>query len=414
MSSDAQGVLQIQDDEGRDRLLTWHNGERAFSPFSPAEMDRRQNGLRALMAELNLDATLLTSYHNICYYSGFLYCAFGRNYGCVVTAETATTISAGIDGGQPWRMTHGENVVYTDWRRDNFLFAVQQLTPGVKRLGIEFDHVTVDLRQRLTDALPGVELVDVGQPTMWMRTIKSTEEIAHIRTLTAIADLGGAACAEAIAPGVAEHEVALASTGAMVRRIAESFPFVELMDTWTWFQSGINTDGAHNPVTNRRMEPGDILSLNCFPMVFGYYVALERTLFCQHASDEHLRLWDINVEVHERGLELIKPGAKCGEIASELNEIYAVNDLLQYRSFGYGHSFGVLCHYYGREAGVELREDIDTELKPGMVVSMEPMIMVPEGNPGAGGYREHDILVVTETGAENITGFPYGAAHNII
>ena len=51
---------------------------------------------------------------------------------------------------------------------------------------------------------------------------------------------------------------------------------------------------------------------------------------------------------------------------------------LKYRSFGYGHSFGVLSHYYGREAGVELREDVDTVLQPGMVVSMEPMIMLPE------------------------------------
>ena len=33
------------------------------------------------------------------------------------------------------------------------------------------------------------------------------------------------------------------------------------------------------------------------------------------------------------------------------------------RSFGYGHSFGVLCHYYGREAGLELREDIDTVIQ---------------------------------------------------
>ena len=73
-----------------------------------------------------------------------------------------------------------------------------------------------------------------------------------------------------------------------------------------------------------------------------------------------------------------------------------------------------MCHYYGREAGVELREDVDTVLEPGMVVSMEPMIMIPEGKAGAGGYREHDILVVGERSAENITGFPFGPEHNII
>ena len=71
-------------------------------------------------------------------------------------------------------------------------------------------------------------------------------------------------------------------------------------------------------------------------------------------------------------------------------------------------------HYYGREAGLEFREDIETVLEPGMVVSMEPMIMIPEGMAGSGGYREHDILLVTENGAENLTGFPFGPEHNII
>jgi len=332
----------------------------------------------------------------------------------VIDKKSATTISAGIDGGQPWRRTHGENIVYSDWRRNNYYEAVKELIPKVKRLGVEFDHLSVDQFQALARQFPEIELVDIGTPTMWMRTIKSTEEHNLIRHGTRICDLGAEACVQAVAAGVAEHEVALPVTETMVREIAATFEFVELMDTWTWFQSGINTDGAHNPVTNKIIESGDILSLNTFPMIFGYYTALERTLFCDYVSEEHLRLWEINVEVHERGLELIKPGARCCDIASELNDIYRSYNLLQYRSFGYGHSFGVLSHYYGREAGVELREDVETVLQPGMVVSMEPMIAIPEGEPGSGGYREHDILIVGDTGAENISGFPYGPEHNVI
>jgi hypothetical protein len=38
---------------------------------------------------------------------------------------------------------------------------------------------------------------------------------------------------------------------------------------WVWFQSGLNTDGAHNPVTSRRLQKGDILSMNCFPIIQG-------------------------------------------------------------------------------------------------------------------------------------------------
>ena len=118
--------------------------------------------------------------------------------------------------------------------------------------------------------------------------------------------------------------------------------------------------------------------------------------------------------VDEVGLSLIEPGAVCSDICHVINEHFESMDLLKYRSFGYGHSFGVLSHYYGREAGLELREDIDTVLEPGMVVSIEPMLTIPNGQPGAGGYREHDILIVTSDGAENITKFPYGPEHNII
>ncbi|NBP96070.1 MAG: M24 family metallopeptidase, partial [Gammaproteobacteria bacterium] len=151
-----------------------------------------------------------------------------------------------------------------------------------------------------------------------------------------------------------------------------------------------------------------------FPMICGYYTALERTLFLHDVDDASLKIWEANVAAHELGLSLIRPGAKCSDICAEINDHFAALDLLQYRTFGYGHSFGVLSHYYGREAGLELREDIDTVLEPNMVVSMEPMLTVPEGQPGAGGYREHDILVIHETGAENITGFPYGPKHNVV
>ena len=291
---------------------------------------------------------------------------------------------------------------------------MQRLVRDGLTVGVEYDHMSLQTMEKLRAALPDCRFVDIAEPTMRLRMVKSDEEIALIKQGARVADIGGAACVEAIAVGVPEHEVALHATQAMVREIARSFPDAELMDTWTWFQSGLNTDGAHNPVTARAIERGDILSLNCFPMIAGYYTALERTLFCEDCSDAHLRLWEVNCRVHEEGLALIRPGTRCCDIAKALNEIYAEHDLLRYRTFGYGHSFGVLCHYYGREAGLELREDIETVLEPNMVVSMEPMIMLPEGRPGAGGYREHDILVVTGEGAENITGFPYGPAHNIV
>ena len=258
------------------------------------------------------------------------------------------------------------------------------------------------------------ELTDVSAASMLQRMVKSDAEIALIKEGARIADLGGEAIRAAIHEGTREIDVAQAGRNAMVIEIARAFPDSELCDTWVWFQSGINTDGAHNPLTTRKLQRGDILSLNTFPMISSYYTALERTLFLGEPDARSLEIWEANVAAHEYGISLLKPGASCAEITHKINAFFAERDLLQYRTFGYGHSFGVLSHYYGREAGLELREDIDTVLEPGMVISMEPMLTLAEGQPGAGGYREHDILIIHEEDNENITKYPYGPAFNVV
>ncbi len=397
----------------RPEFFTYHNGKKAPMIFSRAEYDRRLAGLRAIMTQQDIEATILTSMHGVAYYSGFLYCAFGRPYACVVTKDRSVTVSANIDGGQPWRRSADENVVYTDWKRDNYWRAVKDIVGTAKRTGIEGDHLTLAQHAKLSEFL-GSETIDLAGATMTQRMVKSAEEIALIREGARVADIGGEAVRDAIRVGTREIDVAMAGRDAMEAEIARSHPDSEMRDNWVWFQSGLNTDGAHNPVTTRKLEAGDILSLNTFPMISGYYTALERTLFIGEPDAASLKLWEANVGAHELGLSLIKGGATCSGICAEINDFFGSRDLLQYRSFGYGHSFGVLSHYYGREAGLELREDIDTELTKGMVVSMEPMLTIPEGQPGAGGYREHDIVVLGEDGPENITGFGYGPDHNIV
>ena len=393
------------------------NGEKVKLPFSDLEYQNRVTNLRKVMDENKMDMTILTSMHNVAYYTGFIYCSFGRPYGCVVTQNKIVTISANIDASQPWRRSHCDNVIYTDWKRDNFLKAIISIigseeTP--KNIGIENDHVTIDMKDKIESIFTSSVFKDISKNLMKTRMIKSKEEIEIIKNGAMIANLGGEEIIKNIKEGATEIEIAMTGRDRMEREIAKTYPDAEYMDTWVWFQSGINTDGAHNPKTNRKLISGDILSLNTFPMISGYYTALERTLFLNSVDDHSLKAWEANVKVHKRGLEIIKPGVRCSDICIELNELFAELGYLQYRTFGYGHSFGVLSHFYGRESGLELREDIDTTLEENMVISMEPMILIPEGELGAGGYREHDILVIGKNGAENITNFPFGPEYNII
>ena len=401
----------------RPDFFTLNNGEKAKLPFSIKEYEQRVDKLRAIMDQSNLDMVILTSMHNIAYYTGFIYCSFGRPYGCVVTKNKITTISANIDSNQPWRRSHCDNIIYTDWKKDNFLKAIVSIIgrdDPPRNIGIENDHVTLEIREKIGSIFAFSVFKDISKELMKLRMIKSNKEIEIIKNGARIADIGGEEAVKNIREGISELEVAIVARNKMEREIAKTYPDAEYMDTWVWFQSGLNTDGAHNPKTNRKLVDGDILSLNTFPMISGYYTALERTLFLNKVDDVSLKAWEANVKVHKRGLELIKPGVKCSDICIELNELFAELGYLEYRTFGYGHSFGLLSHFYGRESGLELREDIDTVLTENMVISMEPMILIPEGKPGAGGYREHDILVIGKNKSENITKFPFGPEHNII
>jgi len=96
---------------------------------------------------------------------------------------------------------------------------------------------------------------------MQQRMQKSDKEIALIREGARIADLGAYAIRDAIKVGTREIDGAMAGRDAMELAISESFPDSELRDTWVWFQSELNTDGAHNPVTTRTLQHGNILSL---------------------------------------------------------------------------------------------------------------------------------------------------------
>lgn len=398
----------------RPEYYRFHNGTKAHLPFEDAEYEDRITQLRERMDAAGATVAVFTSMHNIAYYSGFLYCAFGRPYALVITETECVTISAGIDAGQPWRRSYGDAITYTDWQRDNYWRAIQSVSGTGAIIGYEADHLTLVQRDKLEDFLRPLTMIDLSLTTMLQRMHKSEAEIALIREGARVADIGGYAIRDAVRVGAREIDIAMAGRDAMESEIARAFPDAEYRDTWVWFQSGLNTDGAHNPVTGRKLEHGDILSLNTFPMISGYYTALERTMFVGEVDEASLAIWQANIAAHELGMSLLVPGATCAEVTRKINAFLQDRDLLQYRTFGYGHSFGILSHYYGREAALELREDIDTVLESGMVISMEPMLTIAQGKPGAGGYREHDILVITEDGNEDITAYPYGPEFNVV
>ena len=206
------------------------NGEKVKLPFTKNEYVRRANNLRSVMDQKNLDMIIITSMHNIAYYTGFIYCSFGRSYGCVITRKKISTISANIDASQPWRRSHCDNIIYTDWKRDNFLKAIVSFVgrdEPPKNIGIENDHVTIEMREKIGSIFTSSVFTDISKDLMQLRMIKSNEEIEIIKNGARIADLGAEEIIKYIKEGNTEIEIAIAGRDYMEREIAKTYPDAE-------------------------------------------------------------------------------------------------------------------------------------------------------------------------------------------
>ena len=71
----------------RSDFFCLQNGNKSNLPFSNIEYKKRLTKIRTVMSKNNLDMVILTSIHNVAYHTGFIYCSFGRPYGCVITEK---------------------------------------------------------------------------------------------------------------------------------------------------------------------------------------------------------------------------------------------------------------------------------------------------------------------------------------
>ena len=383
--------------------------------FSEQEITRRLDRLKRCMEDKAVDAVLVTSVHNTLYYSNFWMIPWGRLQGLVIPREgEPVLIAPRIEDDRPVRMI-GEGSVFSDVRiySDNTsaidgwvglageILGERGITTG--RIGIEEDNVSVTLHKALCAALTGAELVEMGYSMMCEQMLKSEEEITLIRNGAEICDIGAQAFVDALTEGVTEVQIARAAVTAMEEEICRRFPDEECDGTFCWAQSGAeHTKVAHALNTPRPIQRGDLLSLNVFPMILGYYHLLERSLVFGSMSDEVRKYFDIQVEVHQAGIEALKPGARLGDIDDAvITPIYEKHGLLENRTFGTGHSFGIMGYWYGRDELGEIRPYNDYVLQPGIVMSMEPMIALD----GVGGFKHADMLLITADGNERLTCF---------
>jgi len=162
-------------------------------------------------------------------------------------------------------------------------------------------------------------------------------------------------------------------------------------------QIGRNAAIPHALANNIIFQESDVLVTGAGAPVWGYNSELERTMIIGAAGEDQKRMFEHMVALQDTAFSAIRPGVKCCEVDRAVRAYYETNDLMPYWKHHVGHAIGLRYH---EAPFLDLGDE--TEMKPGMVFTVEPGLYVPE----LGGFRHSDTVVVTEDGNEILTYYP--------
>ncbi len=222
---------------------------------------------------------------------------------------------------------------------------------------------------------------------------KTPEEIGAIRRANRIANIGLQVFFENSQPGIAEAEIAAAVESAIYRQIGHDGIFHSR--GWAMIQSGPNSAdaGRFNRSTGRRLENGDLVVIELAACVNGYWSDLTRTAAVGSPKPEVEQILAVAREAQQAAVDGVRPGISAGEIDALARDKIAAHGLSSFFTHHTGHHVGFRYH----DPGFLILPGESAKLEPGMVITIEPGVYVPER--GAGARIEDDVLV-TESGHE--------------
>ena len=161
--------------------------------------------------------------------------------------------------------------------------------------------------------------------------------------------------------------------------------------------SGPNGAKPHARPTDRKIEPGELVVIDFGCIVDGYCSDMTRTVSVGDPGADARRVWDVVAESQRAGRDAVRAGVECREVDRASRAVIDDAGWGETFAHGTGHGVGLEIHEAPRVAATA-----DGTLEPGHVVTVEPGVYLP----GVGGVRIEDTVVVTEAGADPLTGFP--------
>lgn len=372
--------------------------------------------LQRQMAEHGIDALLCLKPQNSYYLSGFNPVIYSHPVVAILPQE-----------GEPILLVHAlrdDHARQSAWVRDirlfgawstkkamgmdwltclNTILAEYDVENGV--LGVEMDFLPVAILRQFEARMPNARFTDASELILSTRMVKDPTEIEQIRMAAHIADVGMEAAIAAAADRKSEQAVSVEAMTAMNRCWIENFPSTEVADfgnleggvfngLWCYCLTGERVAFNCDVPSSRVLADGEIALIVIWTNCNGLHVENERAVAIGKLDQLRQRAYDAVLQVRAEGQGAMRPGATCAEVYGAAKVVYERLGYGSYLPGRIGHGMGLAPHEHP-----SLGPNDHTALVPGMVLTYEPNLRIPE----FGGLQHSDTVLVTENGYESLT-----------
>jgi len=373
----------------------------------------RAQALGLRMRERGVEAAVLFDSRYVLYYAGFAYVPTERPIALVVAADGSRGLlvprlelehaeaNASVDRVEHYAEYPGERPPLDS------LPALLEALGAAPPVGADTDGYPwiFGYRGPSVTEVTGVQAVGVADLVEEQLAIKSPAEIALLEESAKWANLAHALLQRYTRPGLTETDVSQrASSEATLAMLDAIGPIYRSQSPWASGalalyrgQIGRNAAIPHALAANIAFRAGDVLVTGATAPVWGYHAELERTMVIGPPSDEQRRLFGHMLDLQDTALAAIRPGARCSEVDSAVRAYVDEHGLADCWRHHTGHAIGLRYH-----EGPFLDRGDATEIRPGMVFTVEPGLYAPD----VGGFRHSDTVAVTGDGIESLTYYP--------
>ena len=356
------------------------------------ELRGRLERFRAVLARKRLSGAVITDGMNVRYLSGFT----GDDSALLVTASQRLLLTDFRYVEEAQRTAPGWRIV-TKPAELMEKSGVHARKLRVRRLGVESNQLSLNGAARLRKAARGIQVRPHPNLVEELRLIKSPWELRLIEAALRIQEQAFLEVCRWLKPGIREREAAAELRYRMVRMGAGDQAF-DCMCQW-----GSHSSLPHGRPSDRKLRAESVILIDWGAQLGGYHADLTRTFFLGTISPRLRRIHEIVAQAQALAIAKIAPGIAFAEVDKAARRHIRRAGFGRYFGHSTGHGLGLRIHEAPRLSSLARGE-----LKPGMVVTVEPGIYLP----GVGGVRIEDDVLVTARGHRKLSRLPVGLRWN--